>query len=255
MTASATPASATPGPRDGARRAVVTTSWDDGHRLDPRLAALLDKYRLPGTFYIAPHNIEFDPADRLPPAGIRELAECFEIGGHTRSHQRLPQLPDAEAREEIRAGREELEDIVQRPVTSFCYPRGEYTPAHVRMAGELGFTLARTVRRSTLDPGDPLRSATTVNAYAHRVDGPLALRLARLRPGRAARLYLRWDELAVRWFELCLRRGGVFHLWGHSWEVDARGDWHRLERVLAHISGRADVDYVPNSALAAQGVS
>lgn len=227
-------------------RVIVTTSWDDGHRLDPRLAALLEKYGIAGTFYIAPRNIEFDPADRLPPAGIRELAERFEIGGHTLSHLRLPHLSDEAAREEMRAGKDELEDIVGAPVTSFCYPRGEYAPVHVRLAGEVGFTLARTVRRSSLVPGAPLEAATTVNAYAHRVDGPLALRLAGLRPWTAAKLYLQWDQLALRWFELCLQRGGVFHLWGHSWEVDARRDWHRLERVLDHIAGRADVEYVTN---------
>jgi hypothetical protein len=52
--------------------------------------------------------------------------------------------------------------------------------------------------------------------------------------------------MAMRWFDLCLARGGVYHLWGHSWEVDARRDWRRLENVLAHISGRPDVNYVAN---------
>ena len=31
---------------------IVTTSWDDGNKLDLKLAALLDKYGLVGTFYI-----------------------------------------------------------------------------------------------------------------------------------------------------------------------------------------------------------
>ncbi|MBN1171856.1 MAG: polysaccharide deacetylase family protein, partial [Micromonosporaceae bacterium] len=197
------------------RRVVVTTSWDDGHRLDGRLAALLERFDLPATFYVAPRNIELAPRDRLPAAALRELAERFEIGGHTLSHQRLPALSEAAARQEIRAGREELEGAIGGPVTSFCYPRGEYRPAHVRMVEETGFTFARTVRRSALHPGRPLEALTTVNAYAHRVDGPLALRLARLRPRTALRLYLAWDELALRWFQRCLRDGGVFHLWGH----------------------------------------
>jgi peptidoglycan/xylan/chitin deacetylase (PgdA/CDA1 family) len=227
-------------------RVIVTTSWDDGHRLDPRLAALLDWYGVAGTFYIAPRNVELDPADRLPASGIRELAERFEIGGHTLTHRRLPQLTDAAAQEEMRVGRQELEDITGTAISSFCYPRGEYTPAHVRLVADTGFTLARTVRRSTLVPGLPLELGTTINAYAHRVDGVLALRLARMRPWTATKLYMEWDELAIRWFELCLERGGVYHLWGHSWEVDARRDWARLQRVLEHISGRPGVAYVPN---------
>ncbi|MCH5673549.1 polysaccharide deacetylase family protein [Streptomyces gilvus] len=236
-----------------ASRTVVTTSWDDGHRLDPRLADLLTAHGVPGTFYIAPRNIEFDPADRLPAQGIRELAERgFEVGGHTLSHQRLPLISEAAAREEIEAGKTEVEDIVGTAVTSFCYPRGEYTPLHVEQARKAGFTVARTVRRSSLRTGPLLEMTTTVNAYAHRVDGPLALRLAGGRPWRAARLYLEWDELAIHWFELCRRQGGVFHLWGHSWEVDARGDWSRLERVLAHIGGRSaeGVQYATNGELA-----
>lgn len=177
------------------------------------------------------------------------MAERFEIGGHTLTHQRLPQLSQAAAAEEISAGRSELEDIIGSPVTSFCYPRGEYTPAQVRLVEQAGFTLARTVRRSSLVPGRALELDTTVNAYAHRVDAPLALRLAAGRPWTATRLFLAWDELAIHWFDRCLREGGVFHLWGHSWEVAARGDWQRLERVLAHIAFRPGVGYLTNREL------
>lgn len=235
------------------RRAVVTTSWDDGHRLDGRLAALLDKYEIPATFYVSPRNIELTPRDRMPADGVRELAERFEIGGHTLTHQRLPRLTDQAAAEEIRAGKDELEGTIGAPVTSFCYPRGEYRRNHVRLVGAAGFTLARTVRRGALSLGTPLESLTTVNAYAHRVDGPIALRLARLRPRTAIKLYLSWDELAITWFRRCLRDGGVFHLWGHSWEVDARGDWRRLERTLDHIARRPEVTYVANRDLPAFG--
>ncbi|MCL8012092.1 polysaccharide deacetylase family protein [Streptomyces sp. AS02] len=228
---------------------MVTTSWDDGHRLDSRLAGLLAKHGVAGTFYIAPRNVELAPADRLSPAAIRELGERFEIGGHTLTHQRLPRLSDRAAGAEMRAGKEELEAIVGVQVTSFCYPRGEYAAAHIEFARKIGFTCARTVRRNSLFPGAPLEMGTTVHTYAHRVDGPIALRLARLRPRRALKLALQWDELALRWFELCLEQGGVFHIWGHSWEIDARRDWHRLERVLDHVAHRPDVEYLPNRAL------
>jgi peptidoglycan/xylan/chitin deacetylase (PgdA/CDA1 family) len=234
-------------------RPVVTTSWDDGHRLDVRLAELLDRYGLPGTFYIAPRNIEFEKGDHLGPPGVRELAERFEIGGHTLSHYRLPKIPDAAAREDIRAGKQDVEDTIGREVVSFCYPRGEYQAQHVAMVRECGFRTARTVRRHALDPGDPFEARTTVNAYAHRVDVPVAVRMAGRRPRAAARLFLNWDDLAIAWFEACLRDGGVFHLWGHSWEVDARGDWARLERVLEHIGGRADVRYLTNGELVTTG--
>ena len=50
-------------------------------------------------------------------------------------------------------------------------------------------------------------------------------------------------------FDRCLDRGGVFHLWGHSWEIDARDDWRRLDRVLAYISGHPGVRYIRNGEL------
>jgi peptidoglycan/xylan/chitin deacetylase (PgdA/CDA1 family) len=235
--------------RSRSARCTVTTSWDDGHRLDRELADLLVRHGIAGTFYIAPRNHEIDPHQRLGPAGIRELAQRFEIGAHTLSHQRLSRLPDARAAQEMRAGKQELEEITGSAVTSFCYPCGDYRPVHLRQARELGFSLARTVRRGFLDPGPPLELRTTVNAYAHRVDALAALRMARLRPRAAGRLYLDWDELAISWFERCLAQGGVYHLWGHSWEVAARRDWQRLERVLAHIGGRPGVRYLANGQL------
>ncbi|GIE86489.1 Polysaccharide deacetylase [Actinoplanes regularis] len=232
-------------------RVVVTTSWDDGHHLDPKLAALLDKYDVPGTFYIAPRNIEIDPANRLSHDGIRELTERHEIGGHTLSHKRLPFLSDDEARHEIQAGKDELEQIIGAPITTFCYPRGEYNAKHVGMVRESGFGLARTVDRHSLEVGDLFEAKTTINAYAHLVDGPTILRIARMRPAAAVKMYFNWEDFAMAWFDKCLREGGVYHLWGHSWEVDARGDWARLERVLDYICRRPDVEYVPNGALIA----
>jgi hypothetical protein len=37
--------------------AYITTSWDDGHPSDLRLADLLHKHSLRGTFYVPPENI------------------------------------------------------------------------------------------------------------------------------------------------------------------------------------------------------
>src|SRR4051794_21779274 len=41
-----------PGATAGGKPVFITTSWDDGHPLDIRIAELLAKYDLPGTFYI-----------------------------------------------------------------------------------------------------------------------------------------------------------------------------------------------------------
>ena len=50
-------------------------------------------------------------------------------------------------------------------------------------------------------------------------------------------------------FDEMLKSGGVFHLWGHSWEIDQHKDWQRLEHVLQHIANREGVRYVTNEAV------
>jgi peptidoglycan-N-acetylglucosamine deacetylase len=234
---------------------LVTTSWDDGHVLDHELAGLLETYDLPGTFYVATHNIELRQRERLGLRGVRSLAERFEIGGHTLTHLRLPTLAPEHARREIVEGKDELEQALSVPLRSFCYPGGEYRPEHPAMVREAGFAGARTVVRGVTAPTPRYEMATTVHAYRHLVDGRASLALAGGKRVAAARYFVSWDAMAIARFDLALATGGVFHLWGHSWEIEQNGDWSRLERVLAHIARRPGVRYVDNGELAELGTT
>jgi hypothetical protein len=232
----------------------VTTSWDDGHLDDPVIADLLSRYQLPGTFYVAPRNCELAAADRLPAETIADLASAFEIGGHTLTHVRLTELTDDAAADEITSGKSWLEDCVGQPVSSFCYPGGRWRSRHARMVRDAGFVLARTTERHVTGlPGSLYSTGTTFHAYRHLLDPLPAWRSSQARPQGAARRFTQWDDWAIDVFDQVLAFGGIYHLWGHSWEVVARGDLARLERVLAHIAGRDDVEYVTNGALAALG--
>jgi peptidoglycan/xylan/chitin deacetylase (PgdA/CDA1 family) len=223
---------------------VVTTSWDDGHVLDLRIAQLLERYGLTGTFYIAPESIELQPRQRLTQHDVRSLATRFEVGGHTSTHRRLPSLSLPEASLDIRQGKEQLEQTIGSAIRSFAYPGGEYDERHVEVVRDAGFVFARTVRRYiTTAPRDPLEAGTTVHAYRHWRD--VAVLARRARP----RQLWNWDDLAIALFDQTLTTGGVFHLWGHGWEIDVRRDWKRLERVLDHTGGRPGVSYLPNGAL------
>jgi peptidoglycan/xylan/chitin deacetylase (PgdA/CDA1 family) len=228
---------------------IVTTSWDDGHVKDESLAELLHDRGLAGTFYIAPRNVELPEASRLGTRGLRALSDEFEIGGHTLTHLRLPALSRADAKREIRDGKAVLEDVLGSPVDSFCYPGGAYSEGHPIMVAEAGFSGARTVDRWVTTPSSRYELGTTVHAYRHWVDHRRVLALARGNVHLATRWFLNWEELAIALFDRVAAHGGVYHLWGHSWEVDARGDWQRLRRVLSHISGRAGVEYLTNGQL------
>jgi hypothetical protein len=113
------------------------------------------------------------------------------------------------------------------------------------------FDLARTVERHrTEPPRDLMEVATSFHAYRHLSDGRAALRMAGGDPRVATRYFFHWDEWAMALFDRVVVEGGVFHLWGHSWELAARDDWGRLERVFAHISRRRGVTYIANGGLA-----
>jgi peptidoglycan-N-acetylglucosamine deacetylase len=237
-------------PTQATQPTYVTTSWDDGHKLDLRMASELSAHGLPGTFYIAPSCWEIPEEKRLTVGELRELADGFEIGGHTLTHPRLPTIPLDEARNEIVDGKSALEEMIGKPVTSFCYPYGAYGAEHPDLVRTAGFSSARTVERyCTGTPESLFEMGTTIHGYRHLVDGPQIVRRARsLR--HAAGMFRNWELLGRTLFEQTCKTGGIFHLWGHSWEIDVHDDWSRLRAIFEEMASREDVVFVTNGELA-----
>jgi peptidoglycan/xylan/chitin deacetylase (PgdA/CDA1 family) len=78
---------------------------------------------------------------------VGELAQRgVEIGGHTVAHTILTTLDDANARRQILKGKQRLEGITGKSVTTFAYPNGrpnrDYRASHVALVRELGFEVA-----------------------------------------------------------------------------------------------------------------
>ncbi|HKX73564.1 MAG TPA: glycosyltransferase [Candidatus Saccharimonadales bacterium] len=233
------------------RRAIITTSWDDGHKLDMRLVALLRKYNIKATIYVSPNDREFPKKDMLTDAQIKAISNDFEIGAHTMTHPRLTEVDDERALKEMVDSKDYLERVTKKPVTTFCYPGGNYFKKHVEMARRAGFAYARTVKRHFYNlRGSLQESHTTVNAYDHYQDLWKIFKFAGYNPFKVP-YYFRWQNLAMAMFDKVQKDGGIFHLWGHSWEIDKHGDWEKLEEVLAHISGHDNVTYATNGELPA----
>src|SRR5436189_5212479 len=79
------------------RAAYITTSWDDGHPLDLRVAELLAKYGLQGTFYV-PQTAD---TGTMTATQIRELGSTFEIGAHTMHHLDFTAATEQQVRAEL----------------------------------------------------------------------------------------------------------------------------------------------------------
>jgi peptidoglycan-N-acetylglucosamine deacetylase len=217
---------------------TLTTSWDDGHPLDLRIAELLNKHGLPGTFYVPLQNSR----PTMSSSAIRELSECFEIGAHTVHHAVLTSLSLEHARSEIAESKVRLEDITGKPCLVFCFPKGRFRNAHVEMVRDAGFVGARTVELMSLDQPRTQHTIammpTTVQAYPlstlayyrnalKRFRYPAFRNILRHQPGAD------WTATTLALLHRARETGGVFHLWGHSWEIDEAGQWQALDRALA----------------------
>lgn len=194
---------------------LVTTSWDDGSTYDKKLAALLLKYKIPATFYI-PGNCD------LTKLQIKNLAKNFEIGGHTMSHPLLTQISVSAAKKEIIRSKNYLENITGKRMISFCYPGGKFNQEIKQVVGLAGFEFGRTTRVFHRSIGDRLLAGTSVHAFDH--------------------FYLPWDRLAILYFIFIKYFGGIYHLWGHSWEIEKYNDWNKLERVFEYISANTLIE-------------
>ena len=60
-----------------------------------------------------------------------------------------------------------------------------------------------------------------------------------------------WVALGKRLFDRVLREGGVWHLFGHSWEIEQRGLWDGLAELTRYVARRPGVTYLTNGGLAA----
>jgi peptidoglycan-N-acetylglucosamine deacetylase len=212
---------------------------------------MLKEHGLKATFYIAPENQEFAKQDLLTSPEIRDLSQDFEIGAHSMTHRRLPAISEQEAASEIIESKAVLEQITGKEIEVFCYPGGAYTKLHVQQVKNAGYRYARTVARHTFTVDDPYEAGTSVHVYNHGFGFDLwrTARFAKFQPVKVLRC-LEWDVLAKAMFDRVVAKGGIYHIWGHSWEIDKHDDWERLENVFNYISANQKVNYVTNGELA-----
>ncbi len=220
--------------------AIVTLSFDDGDPRDLEIAGLLNKYGLPATFYVPITNVE--GRETLAPGQIVQLSEMgFEIGAHGYHHHYLDRIPASDVYEEIKSGKERLELILGREVTSFCYPGGRTPSVAVAAVRQLGFEYARTVRECRFTVPDPLLAPTTnpigKHCRRHYIKEALLSRdLAYILFFVKHRLWEKnWYEYSLANLDYALATAGIWHIWGHAFEIDKQHEWENLERIFQRV--------------------
>jgi hypothetical protein len=56
-----------------------------------------------------------------------------------------------------------------------------------------------------------------------------------------------WISMGKILFDQALKEGGVWHLYGHSWQIEEMGLWDDLKEILDYVCGREGVLYLTNA--------
>lgn len=131
--------------RLGARRVIWSTvpagpyaalTFDDGPtpQFTPRILDALTAAGIHASFNVIGYN-----AVRHADLTREIIAQGHEIGNHTWSHLDQTRVGAAAIRREIERCKDEVEQLIQRPLAGFRPPRGELTGYAVLVAAELGY--------------------------------------------------------------------------------------------------------------------
>ena len=229
------------------KNTIITTSWDDGHKLDLKLARLLKKYSIPATFYVAPKNRQWDKKDLINESQIRKLSKNFEIGGHTITHPVLTDIPLSVANNEIQGSKTYLENLLGKKILMFCPPKGLYNDDIKKLIKEAGYLGSRTIKTfRTKPPSDFFEMGTSNHTVYRSYFYSWALALVN-NPGFLPFLITNdWVKLSCKIFDFVEKNGGIWHFWGHSWQIEENDWWKDLEEIFKYVSGKNNFKYLTN---------
>ena len=124
--------------------------WPQLHPLaeDPRRRLLERLAELAGV------DPDGDPQTMTDDELLRLAAgDLVDIGGHTVTHPNLAWLSAEAQLGEMRDSRTQLEARIGKPVSSFCFPHGEYTQESLGLVREAGYAQTCVSVRSVVRPG------------------------------------------------------------------------------------------------------
>ncbi len=249
-----------------------TTSWDDGSIQDLKLANILLKYNIKGTFYVCKNfpykGKKFEYYKSLSPKEIRILSDNFDIGSHTLNHRVLTNIPLKLAKREVQLGQEYLLDIIGHKTKMFCYPEGKYDDNVLKIVKESGFIGARTTEKFNFcTPKNyedryrvgismqvypfPFRKISESCFYWRKVFQPFYNHISLFKRYPSLMMHCKsWSDLAIATFDKAYQTTNYFHLYGHSWEIERYGMWDELEKFLSYVSSfKSYIKFVDNTEL------
>ena len=233
------------------KQIIITTSWDDGYGLDVRIAELLEKYNIKGTFYIPIRNSE---RQVMKSNILTEISNKHEIGGHTVNHIFLNTIGLADAEYEISTCKTILQDKLGKKIDAFCYPGGKFSQRDIELVENAGFLFGRTTKllHTSFELDQHLMN-TSIQVYNHSsaVLTAHCLKNKFLLPIVQNYFFYKGNKnfsgLVEGIMDRLLKNGGVLHLWGHSWEIEKYDLWREFEMVLKMLAFHKQISYLNNT--------
>jgi peptidoglycan/xylan/chitin deacetylase (PgdA/CDA1 family) len=120
----------------------ISLTFDDGFLDNLTLAApVLFEEKIPFTIFMISDFISPSHKNYLNREHLLELSKnpLVTLGAHGKSHRPLATLSLAEATEELRVSKLELENILGKEVTTMSFPHGSYNLDLLKAARQLGY--------------------------------------------------------------------------------------------------------------------
>lgn len=203
-------------------------TYDDGVMQDVRLASLLNRYGIKGTFNLNSGlmEIEFEwihengmTVKRLSRQAVAGLYDGHEVASHTLNHPYMSSLSRDEILREMTVDKRNLETLFGRAVAGFAVPFDYYDERIAECARQSGFAYARM--------------SEVTNGYCPWQD-PFHWKCGfyHIMPGLREYVdgFLDSDE------ELALCQ-----IVGHSYDLDALQLWEVTEGIFRRVSEREDI--------------
>ena len=160
---------------------VVAITFDDGYSdTFEHALPILQHYGFTATCYfvsqrIGQHNVWDAQAIRatkplMNEENVRQWRSAgMEVGAHSQTHPHLNRCSDSELLGEIGQSRLDLEQLIQQPVSQFCYPYGSFDPRVAAAVKAAGFAAATTTRRGRATAGSDLYSLPRIMVAGHHL--------------------------------------------------------------------------------------